>query len=106
MALTTVVGCKCGQMYQVYIPKAVIFGQWRQDTSCDWEEIDQEEEADGEIELLQRAAEQMGHKFIDLRDQERIQCRGCGDWIDFWKMIRASVPSDSGDKLQGHDTPY
>jgi len=86
MALCIMYVHDCGRRFNVYFPKALIFGELRGDKSTDWEAIDREEEAAGEIELVKNSAVVSGTSFIDMRKTQLTICQ-CGQVIDFKKLI-------------------
>ena len=56
MALGLSYDCDCGMKYKVYMPKHNLWGGIITPV-VDWREVDAREEADGEIEEVQRLAE-------------------------------------------------
>lgn len=80
MAFTIATTCACGKVFHFYIPKqkfAEIMG-----ATENFEALDAEEEAAGEIELAKQLAEQLsGGVFVDSRDTEVATCPGCGEEV-------------------------
>ena len=80
MASTLMVQCKCGQVFSVYVPKAVLYRRLlvgTQEEVSEWEAIDAEEEAQGEIEDSEMLAKAMGFGFVDGKQTETFRCQ-CG----------------------------
>lgn len=88
MATSVLLACGCGKRYSVYVPKSILFGEWMQEPG-DWDEVDKQEDADGEVKFAGKAAEMTGAVFVNLRDTERVLCSGCGKWLDLWTLIKA-----------------
>ena len=92
MALGLSYCCGCGMKYKVYMPKRKIFGEIV-NRVVDWQAVDAREEADGEIEEVQRLAEMSRCSFIDGRVTERLICPGCTCEIDLTEHFRTHLVS-------------
>ncbi len=81
MASTIATTCACGKVFHFYIPKQK-FAEIMGDDNEDWEAVDAEEEAAGEIECAKKLAEQLsGGVFVDSRDTEVATCPSCGEEV-------------------------
>ena len=92
MALGLSYCCGCGMKYKVYMPKRKIFGEIV-NRVVDWQAVDAREEADGEIEEVQRLAEMSLCSFIDGRVTERLICSDCTSEIDLAEHFRTRLVS-------------
>ena len=84
MALCVLFNCPCGERLSVFLPKALVFGEWMADDNERWAAVDAEEELDGEIELARAGAEATGARFVDGR--ESLTCPVCG--VDVGAMVK------------------
>ncbi len=74
--------------YKVYMPKRKIFGEIV-NRVVDWQAVDAREEADGEVEEVQRLAEVSHCSFID----GRVTCSDCTSEIDLTEYFRTRMIS-------------
>ena len=92
MALGLSYRCGCGVNYEVYMPKRKIFGEIV-NRVVDWQAVDAREEADGEVEEVQRLAEISHCSFIDGRVTERLTSPDCTSEIDLTEYFRTRMIS-------------
>ena len=78
--------------YKVYMPKRKLFGDLV-NRVVDWQAVDAREEADGEVEEVQRLAEISRCSFIDGRVTERLICSDCASEIDLTEHFRTRLIS-------------
>lgn len=74
------------------MPKRKIFGEIV-NRVVDWQAVDAREEADGEVEEVQRLAEVSHCSFIDGRVTERLTCSDCTSEIDLTEYFRTRMIS-------------
>jgi hypothetical protein len=98
MASTIATTCACGKVFYFYITKQKLFGEIMGDDNEDWEVVDAEEEAAGEIELAQQLAATADGVFVDSRESEVTTCPECDEEIIFMeffshlkKMVQAAL---------------
>lgn len=89
MALSLMVACGCGRRYQVYVPKAVLFGELMGEAG-NWAEVDAEEMEAGELELIQGLGHEVGTVFVDSRATPLV-LRECGRVFDPIGEVRARL---------------
>ena len=78
--------------YKVYMPKRKLFGDLV-NRIVDWQAVDAREEADGEVEEVQRLAEISRCSFIDGRVTARLICSDCTSEIDLTEHFRTRLIS-------------
>jgi len=94
MALGLLYRCRCGERFKVYLPKQKLF-QPVTEGVVDWQALDAQEEADGEVDQLKRLADITGCTFVDGRDTEAISCPVCGQEIPFLHHFYSQVETPS-----------
>ena len=93
--------------YKVYMPKHKLFGDLV-NRVVDWQAVDAREEADGEVEEVQRLAEISRCSFIDGRVTERLICSDCTSEIDLTEhfCIFSRIPFTSRIKFNRKISEY
>ena len=90
MALGISYRCTCGENFKIYLPKGKVYG----DTvshAVDWQAVDAREEANGEVDEVQRVAETTGCTFVDGRTTACLTCPRCLKELDLVRHFRARV---------------
>ena len=90
MALGITYRCTCGEKFKIYLPKGKVYGD-TVSRAVDWRAVDAREEADGEVDAVQRLAETTGCTFVDGRDTACLICPGCLDELDLVAHFRTRV---------------
>ncbi len=92
MALGLSYRCSCGKKFKVYMPKRKIFGEIVSRV-VDWQAIDSREEANGEVDRVQRLALVSRCEFVDGRMTDRLICSNCTSEIGLTEHFRTSLVS-------------
>lgn len=73
----------CGKKYGIFVPKARLYAADGDQADLNfWQQVDDQEEAAGEILKNKALAKQIGAKFIDSRETDSFRCQGCGHtWL-------------------------
>lgn len=90
MALGLSYHCTCGKKYKVYMPKRKLFVDLV-NRAVDWQAIDAREEAEGEIEKMERLAEMTRCQFVDGRMTESLTCSDCATQVDLTDFFRTRL---------------
>ncbi|MEE3339025.1 MAG: hypothetical protein VX255_21785 [Candidatus Latescibacterota bacterium] len=90
MALGLSYRCACGERFKVYLPKGMVYGE-TVSRAVDWDAVDAREEADGEVDELQRVAESTGCTFIDGRKTPHLACPSCTSELDLVDHFRTRL---------------
>ena len=90
MALGLSYRCSCGEHFKIYVPKNKIYGEVVSQ-AVDWQAVDAREEADGEVDDVQRVAETTGCTFIDARKISLLRCSECMIEVDLVDLFRSRL---------------
>jgi len=82
--------CTCGEKFKIYLPKGKVYGD-TVSRAVDWRAVDAREEADGEVDDVQRVAETTGCTFVDGRITACLICPRCLDELDLVDHFRTRV---------------
>ena len=82
--------CICGKKYKIYMPKRKLFSDLVS-RMVDWQAIDAREEADGEVEEVERLAAMSRCHFVDGRMIEHLTCPDCAAEIDLTQHFRTRL---------------
>ncbi|MBT3344438.1 MAG: hypothetical protein HN712_23520 [Gemmatimonadetes bacterium] len=90
MALGLSYRCSCGERFKVYLPKGMVYGE-TVSRVVDWNAVDAREEADGEVDAVQRLAETTGCTFVDASKTARLACPRCTGELDLVDHFRTRL---------------
>ena len=88
MALGMLYLCSCGERFRVYVPKQKLFRAVT-GKSVNWKAIDAREEDEGDVEDVKRMADLTNSTFVDLRQDERVQCEICSEEMNLLRHFQA-----------------
>lgn len=97
MATLVVCFCDCGLPYEAYLPKAIFFewtilidtdGSLKDYTIEDFQAMDREEVAAGEVDLVKSQAKSLGFGFVDTREDGEYCCPRCQRAIPHSEILR------------------
>jgi hypothetical protein len=90
MALGLSYRCSCGKKFKIYMPKRKLFSEIV-NRVVDWHAIDNREEADGEVDEVQRIAMVSRCEFIDARRTDHLICGDCTGEINLTEHFRTRL---------------
>lgn len=90
MALGLSYRCMCGRKYKIYMPKSKLFVDIV-NRVVDWQAVDAREEAEGEVDQVERLAEMTRCQFVDGRVTERFICPACAAEFDLAEHFRTHL---------------
>lgn len=90
MALGLSYRCSCGKRFKIYLPKGMVYGE-TVSRVVDWRAVDAREEADGEVDDVQRVAETTGCTFVDGSKTARLSCPSCTSEVDLADHFRTRL---------------
>lgn len=90
MALGISYRCTCGEKFKIYLPKGKVYGE-AVSRAVNWQAIDAREEADGEVDEVERVAATTGCTFVDGRVTACLICPSCLKELDLVSHFRTRV---------------
>ena len=94
MALGMLYTCSCGARYKVYVPKQKLFRPVT-GTTVNWKAVDAREEAQGDVAAVKRMADVTSSTFLDMREQDNVECPVCGTEMKLLRYFRSLLARSS-----------
>jgi hypothetical protein len=90
MALGLFYRCSCGERFKIYLPKGKVYDDVV-NRVVDWCAVDAREQADGDVDEVQRLAESTGCRFVDGRKITLLACPRCTKEINLVSHFRSRL---------------